>query len=376
MTQSSTPSNSAAVLGAAYADLEVRPVEYRHPGPGELVIRNRAIAVNPLDAVKQGTGSMMYGWLPYPTVLGEDVAGEVVEIGAGVTRFAIGDRAFAYAVGMEKGRDPVAEGGFQQYTVVREILTAPIPADLSFEQAAVLPLAVSTAASALFQTDQLGLRHPTVSAVRTGQTVVVWGGSTSVGSNAIQLAVAAGYDVVTTASPRNHDRMRRLGASRVFDYASPTAVRDIVAALKSEVVVAVFAIGTGSAEPGVALAIATGAKRVALASPSVSLDGIPRRPGINRQFVRVIATLVSRTMALMVRSRLRGIRTKFVWGSTLMTNEVGPMLWGEFLPTALAEGRYVAAPSAEVVGTALGDIQGALDSLRGGVSAKKLVITL
>jgi NADPH:quinone reductase-like Zn-dependent oxidoreductase len=376
MSETSTPSNRAAVLGAAYADLEVRQVEYRHPGPGELVIRNRAVAINPLDAVKQGTGNMMYGWLPYPTVLGEDVAGEVVEIGSGVTRFTVGDRVFAYAVGMEKGRDPIAEGGFQQYTVVRELLAAPIPASMSFEQAAVLPLAVSTAASALFQRDQLGLRFPTAGDGRTGQTVVVWGGSTSVGNNAIQLAAAAGYDVVTTASPHNHDRMRRLGATAVFDYASPTAVRDLVAALAGKPVAGVFAIGTGSAEPSLAIAIATRAKRVALASPSVSLGRIPRSPGLNGEFIRVIAALVGRTTALQVRSRLRGIRTRFVWGSTLMTNEVGPMLWGQFLPSALADGRFVSAPAAEVVGSTLGDVQGAIDLLRKGVSAKKLVVTL
>lgn len=64
----------------------------------------------------------------------------------------------------------------------------------------------------------------------TGQTVVVWGGSTSVGSNAVQLAVAAGYEVVTTASPRNFDHVRALGASAVFDYNSSTVVQDIIGA--------------------------------------------------------------------------------------------------------------------------------------------------
>jgi len=376
MTTTSTPTNFAAVLGAPYADLEVRPAPYTRPGVGEIVVRNRAIAVNPLDEVKQATGSMMFGWLPYPTVLGEDVAGEVVEVGAGVTRFTVGDRVVAYAVGMEKVANPVSEGGFQQYTVVRDLLAAPIPPTLAFEQAAVLPLAISTAASALFQKDQLGLRHPGSTPARAGQSVVIWGGSTSVGSNAIQLAVATGYDVVTTASPHNHDRMRRLGASRVFDYASPTVVADVIAALRGETVAGILAVGTGSAEPSVSIAIAAGAKRVALASPSVSFGRLPRRPGINGTVIRVLATMVGTTTATMLRSRLRGIRTKFVWGSSLMTNEVGPMLWGEFLPAALADGRYIAAPAAEVVGSSLADVQPALDRLRLGVSAKKLVITL
>ncbi|UFS59684.1 zinc-binding alcohol dehydrogenase family protein [Subtercola endophyticus] len=412
------PTNIAAWLDARHADLVVRTAPYPTPGAGEIVVRNRAIAVNPLDAIKQSTGDLMYRWMPYPSILGEDVAGEVVELGPGVTRFGVGDRVLAYAVGMEKGRDHAAEGGFQLHTVVRESLTAPLPDSMPFEEAVVLPLAVSTAASALFQQDQLGLRHPvagsaghgsstgpaaatasapltganttgsaaatgasatlstTSGAAATGQTVVVWGGSTSVGSNAIQLAAAAGYDVVTTASPHNHDALRRLGAAAVFDYASPTVVRDLIAAIDGATVAGIFAVGTGSAEHAVTIAIATGAKRVSLATPSVSLDGLPRRRGPSIALARVGAALVASNVALELRCRRHGIRAKFVWGSTLMNNEVGPMLWQQFLPAALADGRYVAAPAAEVVGSGLASVQPALDALRRGVSARKLVVTL
>lgn len=369
-------SNTAAWLPHRFADLAVGPAPRPTPGARELLVRTRAVAVNPLDVVKQSTGDLMYGWLPYPVILGEDVAGEVVGVGPGVSRFAAGDRVVAYAVGMEKGRDHVGEGAFQEYVVVREHLTAPMPDSLAFAEAAVLPLAVSTAASALFQADQLGLRHPAAGSEPIGEVVVVWGGSTSVGSNAIQLARAAGYDVITTASPRNHERARDLGAGHVVDYASPTAVADIVAAVAGRRVAGVLAIGTGSADPCVAIAHATGAKRVALASPSVSFDGVPRRPGLSAAKIRTLTRLVARTGAVMIRSRLRGIRTRFVWGSTLMDNEVGPMLWEGFLPAALADGRYVATPEPLVVGSGLESIQPALDALRAGVSAQKLVVTL
>lgn len=369
-------SNSAARLTHRFADLTVSPAPRPAPGPGELLVRSRAIAVNPLDVVKQSTGDLMYGWLPYPAVLGEDVAGEVVEVGAGVTRFARGDRVIAYAVGMEKGRDHVAEGAFQEHVVVRALLTAPIPDSMGWAEACVIPLAVSTAATALFQDDQLGLRHPTADGEPTGEAVVVWGGSTSVGSNAIQLARAAGYRVVTTASPRNHQRARDLGASDAFDYTSPTVVADIVAALAGDRVVGVLAVGTGSADPCVAIAVATGAKRVALASPSVSFSDVPRRDGLSVAKARTLTRLVARTSAVMIRSRLRGIRTRFVWGSTLMDNAVGPMLWEDFLPSALADGRYRATPEPLIVGSGLESIQPALDALRNGVSARKLVVTL
>jgi NADPH:quinone reductase-like Zn-dependent oxidoreductase len=374
------PTNSAAWLDAPFARLVVREAPSATPLADEIVVRNRAIAVNPLDDIKQSTGNLMYGWLPYSSILGEDVAGEVVEVGAAVTRFRVGDRVLGFAVGMEKGRRHQPEGAFQLYTVVQEQLAAPIPDTLSFEEAAVLPLALSTAASALFQQDQLGLRHPTASTPPVDESrresIVVWGGSTSVGSNAVQLAVAAGYDVVTTASPRNFDRMRALGASAVFDYASPSAVRDITAALAGKNVAAVFAVGTGSAEPGVAIAAATGAKRVSLASPSVSFAKLPRRTGPSLAMAGIGARLVSSNIALQLRARRAGIRVRFVWGSTLMSNEVGPMIWRDFLPAALAEGRYVAAPSPEVVGAGLEQVQVALDRLHDGVSAQKLIVTL
>ena len=370
------PDNTAAWLDSAYADFTVRSAPYRSPEAGQIVVRNHAVAVNPLDSIKQSTGDLMYRSLPYPSVLGEDIAGEVVEVGSGVTRFRVGDRVLAYAVGMEKGRDHQPEGGFQRYTVVESQLAAPIPDAMRFEEAAVFPLAVSTAASALFQSDQLGLRHPTSTAAPTGEVVVVWGGSTSVGSNAVQLAAAAGYRVVTTASPRNHERMRELGASAVFDYASSTVVRDVVAAIGTDPVAGLLAVGTGSAEPTVKIAAATGAKRVSMASPSVSMESVPRRAGLSRALVGMGVRLVSANVSLQAYCAVHGIRARFVWGSSLMNNEVGPMLWGEFLPRALADGRYLVAPTPEVVGVGLEHVQTALDLLRRGVSAKKLVVTL
>jgi len=366
------PTNSAAWLTAPYAPFVVEDAPYTRPAPTQIVIRNRAIAVNPLDDIKQSSGNLMYGWLPTRTVLGEDVAGEVAEVGSAVTRFAVGDRVVGYAVGMEKGRRHAAEGGFQLYTVVESALAAPIPEGMRFENAAVLPLGISTAASALFQKDQLGLRHPGTAGT-PNQTVVVWGGSTSVGMNAIQLAAAAGYEVVSTASEHNHQRLRELGATTVFEYAQ---LSQLIASLQGKQVAGILALGTGSAAKAITIAIATRSRRVAMASPSVSFTGLPQRPGFTLPLARTIAQLVMSQTVLQVRAARHRIRARFVWGSTLMTNEVGPMLWEQFLPAALAEGRYIAAPTAEVVGSGLEQVQTALDALHQGVSARKLVVTL
>jgi hypothetical protein len=81
-------------------------------------------------------------------------------------------------------------------------------------------------------------------------------------------------------------------------------------------------------------------------------------------------------MTQTLKARRRGVRTKFIWGSDLIANEVGPMIFEAFLPAALAEGRFVAAPSPTVAGTGLAQIPEALERQRLGVSATKLVVTL
>lgn len=111
---------------------------------------------------------------------------------------------------------------------------------------------------------------------------MVWGGSTSVGSNAIQLAAAAGYEVITTCSPRNFDYVKRLGASQAFDYRSNTVTSEIVAALKGGKLAGAFAVTAGSHEACAEILRASeGTKTLVFATgPGASLDDLFRqRPG-------------------------------------------------------------------------------------------------
>ncbi len=361
--------NTAAWLGAKHAKLEVTSAPYTSPREDEIVVKNHAVAINPIDWIIQVAGNIIFSWIKYPFVLGVDLAGEVVEVGKAVTRFKVGDRVLGHAVGTDKNRNTSAEGAFQACTVVLAHMAAPIPSTMSYENAAVLPLALSTAACGLFQKDQLALQYPSATPKPTGETLLVWGGSTSVGSNAIQLAVAAGYEVITTSSPRNFDYVKKLGASQVFDYNSKTVVKDIIAAFQEKRLAGALAIGTGSAEPCVDIVHAcNGNKFVSMASQSVSFEA-----GMS---FRLFLKLVSSNVLLQVKCRTRHTQMKSIFGSSLKENEVSKIIYEDFLPKALAEGRYIAAPEPYVVGKGLEYIQTGFDIQRQGVSAKKVVVSL
>lgn len=371
------PTNEAAWMMAKRAGLTVGPAPYTAPRADEIVVRTRAVAINPVDWLLPIIGEFAFPWFKYPLVPGSDVAGEVVEIGSAVTRFRVGDRVLGHAVGADKARNTPAEGAFQRYVVLLEHMAAPMPEGMTFEQAAVLPLGLSTAACGLFQSDQLALAHPRVDAAPSGKTLLVWGGSTSVGSNAIQLAVAAGYEVITTASPRNFDYVRGLGASQAFDYHSETVVADIIAACRGKTMAGALAIGIGSTDPCIAIVHGcVGNKFVSVTSPPISFGAAPAGARRVLWLVPTIARMVAASVASAVRARLWGVRTNFVFGTSLMHNEVGGMIYRAFLPAALAEGRFVAAPEAMVVGEGLGAIAAALAVQKKGVSARKVVVLI
>ncbi|KAL9084146.1 MAG: hypothetical protein Q9165_008194 [Trypethelium subeluteriae] len=368
------PSNAAAWLDGPKTPLNVRVAPYTAPGENEIVIKNAALAINPVDYLKQELGRMVYSWIKYPFVIGTDIAGEVVGVGPDVTRFKTGDRVVSLAIGTMEEYNTSAKGAFQQYTVALAHMTSPIPSNVSYEMASVLPLGLSTAACSLFQQDHLGLDYPSSSSSSASpkKTLLVWGGSTSVGSNAIQLAVAAGYEVITTASPKNFDKVRKLGASQVFDYNSKTVVSDVIRAFKDKKIAGAISIGQGSAEACLDILHECEGDRI------LSMATFPTPPKPPKSFVllRTVLHVASRLLTNSFTAWSRGIRTKFIFGYSLVTNGVGQMIFEEFLPEALAEGRYVTAPEPYVVGNGLEDIQRGFDTLKSGVSAKKVVITL
>ncbi|MFF1252957.1 NAD(P)-dependent alcohol dehydrogenase [Pseudarthrobacter sp. NPDC058329] len=134
---------------------------------------------------------------PKNPVPGIDVAGTVVSVGAGVSGFAVGDAVFG-----------MARGSFAEYAAVRGDKLARKPANLSFEQAAVVPISAGTALQALTDAGK----------VQPGQHVLVLGASGGVGSYAVQLAKALGAEVTGVCSAGKADLVRSLGADHVLDY--------------------------------------------------------------------------------------------------------------------------------------------------------------
>lgn len=368
------PSNQAAWLTAKSATpLQVKKAEYTAPGENEIVVKNAALAINPLDWFKQSTGDMMFSWIKYPCIMGSDLAGQVVEVGKGVTRFKVGDRVAGHAVGMDQRSNKASEGAFQEYTVLRTYMTTPIPDSLSYEDACVMPLGLSTAACGMFMKDYLALPYPRVSPKPNGKTLLVWGGSTSVGCNAIQLGVASGHEVIATASPKNFEYVRRLGASQVFDYNSPTVVRDIIAAFRDRESAGALAIGNGSLKPCLDIIGASRGKKF-VAQTSVTTPGeFPTSP---LGFVSFGAFMGWDAATTALKSRMKSVNKKFIFGSDLMANEVCRAIYEDFLPAALAQGKFIAAPEPHVVGKGLEHIQEGMDLNKRGVSAKKVVVTL
>lgn len=219
-------SNNAAWITSKGARLTVDNAPYPTLEPGQVIIKNAAVAINPIDWKMQDFGVFVQSW---PAILGCDVAGEVVEVGDGVTNIKKGQRVLGHAISPLTGK--AQDAAFQLYSSVPAVLVAPIPDELSFEDASVIPLSLSTAAAGLYEKFLLDLPHPTTSPMPSGSSILIWGGSSSVGSSAIQLAVASGLRVVSTASKRSFAYVKSLGAETVIDHSSSTVVEDLVEAL-------------------------------------------------------------------------------------------------------------------------------------------------
>lgn len=188
------------------AVLQFREVAKPVPEDNQVLVKVLAASANALDFRRFEKTSLLGRFLDgvlikaINTVIGADIAGRVEAVGAAVTQFRPGDEVF----GQSKG----ARGAFAEYARADENQLALKPANLSFEQAAAVPVAATTALQGLRDTGQ----------IHTGQRVLVNGASGGVGTFAVQIARALGTEVTGVCSTRNLDMVRSIGADHAIDY--------------------------------------------------------------------------------------------------------------------------------------------------------------
>ncbi|KAL4796275.1 chaperonin 10-like protein [Aspergillus venezuelensis] len=258
----------AAILPSKNTPFTLRSRPTPTPGPGELLIAVKSVALNPADTIMRSHGLFIQS---YPTVIGFDISGLVIDVGEGVPVPSIktdgGEgpvfeagvtRVAAYAAAAWRSCHP-DYGAFQEKCLVPWEHAVPIPdygerGSLSWNEAATLPVAVQVPLSAW---DALGIPRmgdkpvPSAKSNNSGSidsnnghkrsALLIWGASSSVGTMGVQTARLLRDDqnspfaaVYATAGAVNHSYIRSLGADRVFDYKDPNVVEDIVAAARED----------------------------------------------------------------------------------------------------------------------------------------------
>jgi alcohol dehydrogenase len=179
----------------------LRDVPEPEPREHEMIVRVRAVGLNPVDfKTREGKLKMIRGYT-MPQIMGNELSGVVEKLGPGVTKWKVGDRIFARV-------DKDVLGALAELARVHEDHAAAPPKSVDLDTAAAIPLAALTALQAL--RDELG--------VKSGDKVFIPGGAGGVGTFAIQSAKWLGASVATTASSRGEALVKRLGAAVVVDY--------------------------------------------------------------------------------------------------------------------------------------------------------------
>ncbi|KUL91108.1 hypothetical protein ZTR_00778 [Talaromyces verruculosus] len=340
--------NLAAVLESVGTALKPLILPIPSPGENELLIRNHAIAANPADYKIRDFPSHLK---QFPTVLGSDVCGIVSAVGSGVTKFKVGDRVAGFALVIANNQ--LEHGAWQTYTILEESATMRIPEWLSYEDGATFPMAFATAAVAYFE--RLGIARPvSVSSTEAQQSgILVWGASSSTGSAGVQLAKELGFKVFATASPKNHEYLKSLGADAVVDYRDPDVVSKLAQLAKeagTPLRLGFDSISEGNSSllsANTLLASGGQDSKLVLVGPWPTDDEKPA--GVDLSMTVAAFAFVHHV-------------------------EMGSWMFNEYLPQAIEEKKIVPVPKVQVVDGGIEAAQEALDIVKAGVSATKIVV--
>jgi NADPH:quinone reductase-like Zn-dependent oxidoreductase len=238
-------------------DLAIADIPKPAPGPGQLLVRTEASALNAVDLALV-TGSVK-DHLPiqHPFVPGVDVTGVVEAVGEGVSRFNVGDRILAW--------NGVPSGGLAEYALVQDAPSAALrPAALGLAESAALPTAGLTAAALI---DEAKLQ--------AGENVLVVGASGGVGSFTVQLAKQTGAKVLATGRADEEDLLRQLGADTTVDYKSSDVTAEALRWAPGGVDVVIDLAQAGPALAGSAAAARPGGRLISpLGGPAAFDRGV------------------------------------------------------------------------------------------------------
>ncbi|ERF76390.1 hypothetical protein EPUS_06948 [Endocarpon pusillum Z07020] len=368
------PTHPAVVTVAPRAALEIMQLPTMAPANAEVRVRVEWTASTPLDLHQADGGLLVH----HPQVLGDGVAGTVVEVGEGVERLAVGDKSltisksskvFGFVWRAQK------EKAHQVYTTAPENLFGKIPKGISPEAAVTLPNNFVTAYHTIVTDLQLPLPwpHPDDHQPEHANTpILIWGGSSSVGQYTLQVLKYFGYgNLLTTASEKHHDLLKSFGATRCFDYRNSNVPKLILDSIpdtkdgKAKVPFILDCIGSKDGSVAPLAQIAEKGTKVAILLPIIIRDATENGPAPEYTFdVQGSADWADGVEVV-------GVRTHFYADNSFHAEHLQPSI----MPAMLGQG--IVKPNRHRIiegATMLERAQRALDALRRKeVSGERLV---
>ncbi|KAE8451324.1 hypothetical protein EG329_003953 [Mollisiaceae sp. DMI_Dod_QoI] len=337
----------AAILKSKGSFLELIHRPTPTPGPDELLIEVKSIALNPADHAQRDLGILIAS---YPIILGSDVAGIVISTGSSVSpQFKAGDRVLAFVSAYFENSN-LDYGAFQTRVLAKEWMTTPLPDSMSFSEGAMMPMAVSTSSMGMYT---LGIYRDMMYSAADKRGMLVWGGASSIGSATLQTAKLKGFRVYATASPKNHELLKSLGASHVFDYHDVDVVEKIVKTAKEEGII----LDVGFDAVGQLQSCLDILKEFRADGKAKLAEAIPQREdSIKEEGVEV--------------------GFKVPWNSNEAQREHFQYTFNIWLKEKLEKGKFVPSPRLQVVEGGLESLDKYLDVLKAGVSGVKLVLEI
>ncbi|PNP76544.1 hypothetical protein FNYG_09963 [Fusarium nygamai] len=361
----------AAVCPGKGQPFQVQTRSTPKPGPDELLIAVKSVALNPADVIMRDQGLFI---AEYPTVIGFDMSGLVLQVGknvpAGDEGFHAGTRVAAYSASAWKGCAP-NYGPFQEKCLVPWQHAVRLPGqNMSWNHAATLPVSVQVPLSAW---DMMGilrsydeLPSQDLDQVEKKEALLIWGASSSIGTMGVQTARLLCKDprspfvaVYATAGSANHNYIRSLGADRVFDYKDPKVVESIVSAAKEEgLTIRHCFLATGN------LSLCQ-----SVLKDFADFDSIERK---------ATAKIGSAPWIPADADKVDGVEVIFVMPSTVEEERLEQFKYwiGTYLSKNLSNGNIKPSPEPTVVGKGLEFINNALGKMSEGVSCTKLVVEI